>query len=244
MNYLRPEILEPLAERYVLGTMPWRARRRFDRIVDEHDIAMREVYRIEASLLPRIWSLPPVSPSQLVWPRIFRDISSGKGSSRDASRSAWPAVASALGIALLVSVAGWWQSAQQPPDTIVETVVETVTEIQPLEPAVAVINGADGRALWVALVYEDLSRADIEVTTAPEAVADNDYELWILDAGGVPASMGLLPQTGKAVLNLDANAVTALRTGNTLAVSLEPLGGSREAGPTGPVLFTAALLTR
>jgi len=45
-------------------------------------------------------------------------------------------------------------------------------------------------------------------------------------------------------LNLEPAAVAALQTGNILAVSLEPLGGSPEAAPTGPVLFTAALLER
>jgi anti-sigma-K factor RskA len=78
----------------------------------------------------------------------------------------------------------------------------------------------------------------------PEVHADKDYELWILDGSGVPASMGLLPQSGDGSLSLDSKAVAALQTGNTLAVSLEPLGGSPEAAPTGPVLFTAALLNR
>ena len=244
MNYLRTEICERLTERYVLGTMPWRARRRFDRVVDENDSARQMVFRLEATLLPSIWSLPPVAPSELVWRRVARDIGLGKGRRVSMRSTSWPGIASALSVALVVSIFGWWQAAQKPPETVVETVVETITETVPLEPAVAVINGTDGNVLWVALVYDDLNRVDIDVRTPPEAQANNDYELWILDGSGVPASMGLLPQSGETTLTLDDAAVNALQSGNTLAVSLEPLGGSPELSPTGPVLYTAALMVR
>jgi anti-sigma-K factor RskA len=244
MNYLRPEICERLTERYVLGTMPWRARRRFDRVVDENEFARSLVYELEATLLPGIWSLPPVLPSDLVWRRIARDIGFGRVSIQRGRRSAWPGLAAALAMATIFSLLGWWQAYQKPPETVIETVVEMRTEIVPLEPAAAVINDADGNILWLALVYDDMNRADIEVLMRPEVQADKDYELWILDGSGVPASMGLLPQSGDGSLSLDSKAVAALQTGNTLAVSLEPLGGSPEAAPTGPVLFTAALLNR
>ena len=98
--------------------------------------------------------------------------------------------------------------------------------------------------MWIALVYPDLQRADIQVGTAPTAQPTNDYELWILRGDGVPVSMGVLPQIGQTSLDLGADAVAALTTGSTLAVSLEPQGGSPQATPSGPVLYTAPLFTR
>ena len=77
MNYLRPEILEPLTGRYVLGTMSRRARRRFDRLFDEHTEVQASVYRLEDLLLPTLWELPKVRPSELVWRRIARDLGFG-----------------------------------------------------------------------------------------------------------------------------------------------------------------------
>ena len=236
MNYLRPEVLEQLVGRYVLGTMSRRARRRFDRLFDEHESVRANVYRLEETLLPVGWSLPDVQPSELVWRRIARDLGFGRPQESQRRSLAWPLFAAAMGAALIATSFGWWQQLQRPRETIVETVT--------VEPEVAVINDEDGNALWIALVYSDLQRVDIDVTTAPDAQAANDYQLWILAGDGTPSSMGLLPQTGEATLNLDAAAVAALATGNTLAVSLEPPGGSPQPVPTGPVLYTAPLLLR
>ena len=241
MNYLRPDLLQALSGRYVLGTMSRRARRRFDRLFDEDANVRQSVYRLEETLLPTVWGLPEERPSELVWRRIARDLGFGRQQTPPRrSSTGWPLLAAAFGLATIVTSLGWWQAFQKPPEIVVETVVETET----VEPEVAVINDADGNALWVALVYPGLARVDIDVTTAPQAQAANDYQLWILAGDGTPSSIGLLPQTGEASLALDPAAVAALATGNTLAVSLEPLGGSPQPVPTGPVLYTAPLLLR
>lgn len=239
MNYLDPQRLSALAKEFVLGTMPRRARRRFSRVVDEEPQAADSVYALEEKLLPMAWSLDPVQPSQLVWQRIARQIRSSRGPA--ATRSpvgGWPAVAVALSVALVAVTIAWWQELRQPP----QTVVETVTEIVPADPAISVVEDDDGNALWVALIYDDLQRADITVRVPPTPYTANDYELWILRDDGVPVSLGLLPQTGSRTLVLADNAVDALQQGSVLAVSLEPVGGSPQATPTGPVLYTAALL--
>lgn len=243
MNYLEPERLDGLAGRFVLGTMGRRARRRFGCLVDENEDAAASVYRLEAMLSPAAWALEPMMPSELVWQRIARD--AGFGRRRTDSRprrTTWPAVAAVLTAALFVTTFGWWQAQNRPPEIITETVTETIVEPLPLEPAVGIVADAAGNPLWVTRIYSDLQRADVAVRTAPAPQPANDYQLWILRDDGVPVSLGLLPQTGSATLALDADAVDALSNGSTLAVSLEPAGGSPEPVPTGPVLYTAALL--
>ena len=66
------------------------------------------------------------------------------------------------------------------------------------------------------------------------AAEGQDYELWVIDESGVPRSLGLLREP---VTQLSA----VLTPGITLAISLEPAGGSPEDVPTGPVLAAAAL---
>ena len=241
MNYRDPQLLDALTRQFVLGTMSRRARRRFSRLVDEDEQVAASVYALEADLLPIAWSLPPVEPSELVWARISR--SAGFGERREARPGAavggrWPLAAAALFVAAVVSIYGWWQEWQQPP----ERVIETVTELLPVEPAISVVADAAGKSLWVARIYPDLERADVVVAHEPESQPARDYELWVLRDDGVPVSLGLLPQSGERELALSANAIDALGRGELLAVSLEPLGGSPADVPTGPVLYTAALL--
>lgn len=252
MNYTNPELLPLLAERYVLGVMGRLARRRFSRLLDEDPRVADSVYAVESNLAPLAWDLPQEAPSALVWRRIVRQ--AGLGSRRPEpapvrspetdGAGRWRLIGMAASIAFVASSIGWWQASTRPPEVVVETVVETVTEEVPvpLEPAVGIVTNEGGDAIWVARIYDTLERAEISVSKLPEPRDNNDYQLWLLKDDGVPVSLGLLPQSGTRTLSLDPFAMEALGQGSTLAVSLEPLGGSPELVPTGPVLYTAALL--
>lgn len=237
MNYHNPELLEALAARYVVGTMSRRARRRFGLLMDEDQVIAAAVYALEERLLPMAWNLRPVPPSELVWRRIANKAGIGQPTGH---RKRLPWLSAAMTAALAVAAIGWWHSASRPP--VVETITETVIEQIPVEPAIGIIEDADGNTLWVARLYGDLERVDISVQTAPEQQRRNDYQLWLLRDDGTPVSVGLLPQVGDATIDVDSSVVAALARSQTIAVSLEPLGGSPEPVPTGPVLFTGALL--
>jgi anti-sigma-K factor RskA len=78
----------------------------------------------------------------------------------------------------------------------------------------------------------------------PRDFTDKTLEVWLVPPDGTPRSLGLLPSVegGTTVaLNLPRDAAEALATGQ-LAVSLEPSGGSTTGVPTGPVLFSGAVL--
>lgn len=64
-------------------------------------------------------------------------------------------------------------------------------------------------------------------------------ELWVIPAGGKPISLGV-GQFGKPV-RLKVDALKAGGETQTLAVSLEPEGGSPTGQPTGPVVATGQL---
>ena len=78
----------------------------------------------------------------------------------------------------------------------------------------------------------------------PRDFTDKTLEVWLVPPNGTPRSLGLLPSVegGTTVaLTLPRETAEALAT-SELAVSLEPSGGSTTGLPTGPVLFSGAVL--
>ena len=75
-----------------------------------------------------------------------------------------------------------------------------------------------------------------------QALADvkRSAELWVIAGDGVPHSLGLLPASGGSMPVGAANR-PRLAAGVTLAVSLEPIGGSPTGLPTGPVVAKGTL---
>jgi anti-sigma-K factor RskA len=91
---------------------------------------------------------------------------------------------------------------------------------------------------WVAMVgREGLTIRTVAATSPPTGRA---YELWAIAPGGtVPQAIGVIPQNG--VLRV-ASLPPELRLGATLAISVEPPGGSPDQHkPSGPVVFVGAV---
>jgi anti-sigma-K factor RskA len=76
----------------------------------------------------------------------------------------------------------------------------------------------------------------------PQALADarRTAELWVIAGDGVPHSLGVLPAAGGSMAVNAANRAR-MAAGATLAISLEPIGGSPTGAPTGPVVAKGAL---
>jgi anti-sigma-K factor RskA len=66
-------------------------------------------------------------------------------------------------------------------------------------------------------------------------------ELWIIPAGGKPKSLGTMPDAKQMHMKLANALATLLQRGATIAISVEPRGGSPTGSPTGPVVASGAL---
>ena len=72
------------------------------------------------------------------------------------------------------------------------------------------------------------------------APSDRDFELWAIAPGAAHAQpLGIVPASGRLALGVLPEAV---RDGATLAISIEPRGGSPTGRPTGPVVFAGTLI--
>ena len=96
----------------------------------------------------------------------------------------------------------------------------------------ATLAGEDG-ALVVAL---DLQGSALDITqTATQPPDGSVFELWVVRPDQPPQSLGTFSAAGTLQVQ------TALADGETLAISIEPLGGSPSGTPTGPIIATGTL---
>jgi anti-sigma-K factor RskA len=72
------------------------------------------------------------------------------------------------------------------------------------------------------------------------AVPNQSYELWAVPPQGAPISLGVVEPTGETERDVAETLRPLLAPGGTLAVSLEPEGGSPTGAPT-QVMFVGAL---
>jgi anti-sigma-K factor RskA len=104
------------------------------------------------------------------------------------------------------------------------------------EPLVTEMAGeGNGVAL---MAHYDRSSGQLRVTpVAAGAAEERSLELWLVPGGSDPAiSLGVLPQTGEGMVEIPASLRNRIAEGVTLAVSLEPSGGSPTGQATGPVI--------
>ncbi|MEH3034898.1 MAG: anti-sigma factor [Sphingomonas adhaesiva] len=104
-------------------------------------------------------------------------------------------------------------------------------------PMIAVL--VPSRASDQAPVAAWLARRDgsLRLTAAPILPPNRSAELWSIGADKVPRPLGLLSPEGRSLVGSTAG----VGVGDTLAVSIEPVGGSRTGRPTGPILMSGVL---
>ncbi|MEG3176997.1 anti-sigma factor [Sphingomonas sp. RB3P16] len=149
----------------------------------------------------------------------------------------WPGIAALSSIAaaaLLVTLFVRPLSAPPTPAPQPTTLAQA-----PLPTLVASI-APTAKGTPVTAIY-DAQAGAIRLTEAKLADAGRSAELWIIPAGGTPHSLGLLQTQGGTALTLTPANRARILAGATLAVSLEPLGGSPSGAPTGPVVAAGAL---
>lgn len=106
-------------------------------------------------------------------------------------------------------------------------------------PLVATIDGG-GHHHFVATV--DPGRGTVAVVPAAFAAdATRVPELWLIPADGKPRPLGLLRADRAVNIPIPAALLPHATRDATLAVSLEPQGGSPTGQPTGPVIATGKL---
>jgi anti-sigma-K factor RskA len=109
-------------------------------------------------------------------------------------------------------------------------------------PMVAMLG--DQRAMKVVASWDPNAR-QLVLAVASDMPADpaHAHQLWVIPADGKPRSIGMMPPSKQMHMRLADALAALLQQGATIAISIEPPGGSPTGSPTGPVVASGALRT-
>lgn len=171
-------------------------------------------------------------PPAAVWSAIARHLPANDEARAVRRWQAATAVAASLALAFGATLALRREPAPTPPAPVGRRV--------PQPPLVAVLASPD-RDDVVAVSFDPLER---RASALPRRLSTGGREaqLWVIPVGGKPVSAGLLLPAGRTSLVAEPAVATLMIPGATLAVSLEPRGGSRTGAPTGPVILTGTIV--
>lgn len=231
-----------LAAEYVLSLLEDEELAQAERLLAADPAFAALVDEWRERLAPLFEEVAPLTPGPESWARINRELDAGgrDGNVHRLERRlrfwrSYGTAATAAAAALLFGLATTWQEAPRPP-----------------APVPAPAPPADAPVLVAAVTAEDRSSAFV-VTVDPDrrqllfspalvrAAPGRDFQLWLLGTDGTPASLGVIGGQAPARLPLSAAVAAGLKEAATLAVSVEPQGGSPTGLPTGPVIATGPL---
>lgn len=224
-----PERIEHLASEYVLGTLRGRAKQRFERWMVESSLVRREVWYWEDKLGKLSDAVPEEKPPLRVWSNIESRLWPRQlRKTRSLAAWLWPAWSAFASVAALVMVVLLVQQPQPQP-----------TDNRLLSGAVVQPNVKD--PLWLVSGHGASDTLSLRPVAASQAETGKDYELWIVPESGNPISLGVIPVGNVYQVSLTPVTRAALINSRTLAISLEPTGGSPTGAPTGPILHITKL---
>ncbi|UXN74014.1 anti-sigma factor [Devosia sp. A8/3-2] len=70
---------------------------------------------------------------------------------------------------------------------------------------------------------------------------EKDFELWAIQGGNNPVSMGVIPANQRSTVSITPEVMAGWGEGSVLAITLEPKGGSPSGAPTGPIVAKGAV---
>ncbi len=235
----RREYRAALSAEYALGTLRGPARLQFEQQIRQDSELAAEVARWQEAFAQLDNSLTPEKPPESVWKKIqlqlppeptLAPLPAGKKYRSRFNRAyiGW-AIAACLAAVLLLP--RLWEISGS------KTTGATPVAVL-INKGMANNGAASSTGQWIVMANNNTQQLTITPLHAVSVTGEHSLELWIIPAGGKPKSLGLISSDAPTALAL--NNVQANR-GSTLAISLEPKGGSPTGQPTGSVLYSGRI---
>jgi anti-sigma-K factor RskA len=233
MNAAHEDINDLRYAEYVLGVLEADERASVAHEVATSDEAAVAVALWQGRLAPLVESLPTLTPSEPVWPRIRRELG-------------WDTSSESRSAGLWNTARPWqWLSVAASLIAVVCLVVLLKGPVREVQPhggmMVSSIRQDDGVTDWTATMDLDRKQIVVVPAAAPSIANGRSAQLWLIPAGKAPISVGVFSSNRTTVLTLSAGLLAQLGPTAALAVSVEPAGGSPTGQPTGPVIAKGAI---
>jgi anti-sigma-K factor RskA len=192
-----------------------------------------ERWRVYLGALFEVW--PEVAAPAGVFERVERSIDVPYAIAPAPRGRFWPALAGLTSIAaagLLVFVVA------RPPQAPLPLPAPTATPAT--QPLLVASIAPTGKGAAIAAVF-DPARGLLRVTPGEAPAAGRSAELWVIGADKTPHSLGLLAAGGATSVTPSPQVRRQLAAGATLAVTIEPQGGSPTGAPTGSIVLKGDL---
>lgn len=106
---------------------------------------------------------------------------------------------------------------------------------------VATLTLTDGQSAFMATVDRMTGKVMLMPALDTPAPADHTHELWLVPVGGTPQSLGTFVAKGPVLVKMPDDMMPHASPDATLAISVEPMGGSKTGAPTGPVVASGKM---
>jgi len=221
-----------LAGEYALGVLDRAEMTEAEKRFDQDALFREEVEAWQNRLTPMLEEVGEVVPDAAVWDKIDGAI---HGSKEPVKKGIWHSLSFWRGFSVI--------SSSLAAASIAALLVfpGSFLPAAPPVPLVAVLAPAGNAPAFMARFDPDAGSLVIRATQV-NAAETRVAELWLIPGDGVPRSLGLLDVEGRANLTLNTDNQALFGDGGTLAISLEPAGGSPTGAPTGPVIASGKLV--
>lgn len=250
---MTPEDRDQLASEYVLGTLSVEERAEATTLAASDPVFRAAIVAWQQRLAPLDEATPAVVPPPAVWHRIEAAIGAAPAARTPGTSilqvGAGERLADSAGPTDLADVRrrlhGWRAAAAAM--TAIAASLAAIVILDRLPPPtdepgsyIAVVN-RDG-SLPALIVSVDTAAGLVTIRSlATERPTGRSLELWSIPNGQQPISLGVI-DPNEPVTRVRPESADVIPTEGVFAVSVEPEGGSPTGAPTGPVVYSGALV--
>jgi anti-sigma-K factor RskA len=236
MTAMTPDEHDLFAAEYVLGLLDADAIATAEARLARDPVFAAAVAGWQDRTAPWLDAVPSQAPDPAMWDRI---------------NAALPPAASNDNIASLERQVGRWRMLATGAGAMAAALALVVglrvinpptppAAVTPAPALMATLTLPDGGGLFNVMIDPQNNRF---VATPANVTGDgvHVHQLWVMDAAGEPRALGLTNPAAPHRAAIMPAAIDTLSPGATIAMSVEPLGGSPTARPSGPVIASAQL---